>query len=150
MSFRNTYGDQAAVIGPWTGQLSNSSETINLRDATDRRVDRVTYADEGDWAQRVLGDPALSERWIWADDHDGGGKSLELVNAEMPKRIRAELACERCRFRNSRTREFSCCGGKPLRSLSKPNTHQLFHSLTMPLSYQRVFWMKRPRILSFS
>ncbi len=82
-SFSTTYG-RSADVGPWTGRLSNSSDTITLRDATDRRVDRVTYADEGDWAQRGRGPEDRGHRgWVWLDDHDGGGKSLELVNAEL-------------------------------------------------------------------
>ena len=82
-AFAETYG-QPADVGSWTGRLSNSSDTITLRDSTDRRVDRVTYADEGDWAQRGRGPVDRGHMgWVWLDDHDGGGKSLELVNSQL-------------------------------------------------------------------
>ena len=84
-AFQATYGAAAPVVGPWSGRLSNSSDTITLRDADGRRVDQVTYADEGDWAQRARGpDDRGSQGWIWLNEHDGAGKSLELVNPSLP------------------------------------------------------------------
>jgi hypothetical protein len=53
------------AVGPWSGQLSGSGETITLRDANRNTVDKVTYADGGRWSE-------------WAD---GGGSSLELRDA---------------------------------------------------------------------
>lgn len=83
--FRSTYGESIRVVGPWLGQLSNSRDTIKLRDAVDRLHDQVTYADEGDWAQRMRGPLDEGHRgWVWSDQHDGGGSSLELQNAELP------------------------------------------------------------------
>lgn len=71
----------AKVVGGWTGKLSNSGEDIDLVDETGLRMDRVEYADEGDWAVRELGPvDNLHRGWIWSDDHDGAGKSLELIN----------------------------------------------------------------------
>jgi len=73
------------VVGPWTGKLSNNGETINLEDSTGALVDTLTYADEGDWSQRSLNESDQGTRgWIWLDDHDGGGRSLELVSPTMP------------------------------------------------------------------
>ncbi len=83
-SFQNIHGDQINVVGPWMGRLSNRSDTINLRDASDKRIDRVVYADEGDWALRARGpNDRGSQGWVWLDDHDGGGKSLERKSGEL-------------------------------------------------------------------
>ena len=69
------------VLGPWTGSLRNSGETISLETAAGIRADRVQYADEGDWATRARGPLDNGHRgWTWLADHDGGGASLELVN----------------------------------------------------------------------
>lgn len=50
------------ILGPFSGRLSRSGETLLLRDAATNPVDSVTYADSG--------------RWPW--EADGGGSSLEL------------------------------------------------------------------------
>ncbi len=50
------------ILGPFSGRLSRSGETLLLRDALGNPVDSVTYADSG--------------RWPW--EADGGGSSLEL------------------------------------------------------------------------
>jgi len=73
------------VVGGWAGRLRNSGETIELRDGSDVVVDTIRYADEGEWAVRELGPEHYNHRgWRWRDDHDGGGKSLELINPELP------------------------------------------------------------------
>ncbi len=72
-------------LGNWTGQLSDSGETIQLNDSSGVAVDQVTYADEGDWSVRELGAAAYGHRgWQWRGDHDGGGRSLELIDPRMP------------------------------------------------------------------
>jgi len=82
-AFTNKYPAVTNVIGGWTGRLSNSRDDIDLDDATGNRVDSVEYADEGDWAVRRRGPLDRNHRgWIWHADHDGGGKSLELINAK--------------------------------------------------------------------
>ena len=54
------------ILGPWTGKLSNSSESVRLRDALGNNLDRVTYADEGDLATRVRGPQDNNHRgWTW-------------------------------------------------------------------------------------
>jgi len=73
------------VLGTWQGHLRNSGEKIEIRDASNAIVDSVHYADEGEWAVRELGPVDYEHRgWIWRDDHDGGGKPLELVNPNLP------------------------------------------------------------------
>uniref|UniRef100_UPI000553978E lamin tail domain-containing protein n=1 Tax=Haloferula sp. BvORR071 TaxID=1396141 RepID=UPI000553978E len=37
------------VLGPFTGNLSNSGETIDLLNPSGRLMDRLTYSDSGDW-----------------------------------------------------------------------------------------------------
>ncbi|HPC94819.1 MAG TPA: lamin tail domain-containing protein [Sedimentisphaerales bacterium] len=84
-AFRGRYPGVDPVAGGWVGWLSNSGEAIELVDAAGTSVDRVEYADEGDWAQRELGPLDHGHRgWAWRDDHDGRGKSLELIDPNMP------------------------------------------------------------------
>ncbi|MBN2181939.1 MAG: lamin tail domain-containing protein [Sedimentisphaerales bacterium] len=83
--FTGKYPQVNNVIGGWEGQLSNSGEKIELRDNFGRIIDTVEYADEGDWTIRELGPMDHEHRgWQWSDSHDGGGKSLELINPFMP------------------------------------------------------------------
>ncbi|MEO1998898.1 MAG: CotH kinase family protein, partial [Planctomycetaceae bacterium] len=70
------------VAGDWRGRLANTDE-IELRDADGLRVDRVRYADEGDWGIRVR---ALLDGWDWECPADGGGKTMELMNSALPNR----------------------------------------------------------------
>ncbi|UCD49230.1 MAG: lamin tail domain-containing protein [Phycisphaerales bacterium] len=80
-AFAARYPEVENVVGGWDGRLSNSGETVELHDTADVVVDRVTYADNGDWSVRELGPAQYGHRgWTWRDDHDGGGKSLELAN----------------------------------------------------------------------
>lgn len=84
-AFAGRYPEVPNVVGGWSGQLSNAGETVELRSAEDVVVDRVRYADNGDWSVRELGPVDHRHRgWGWRDDHDGGGKSLELVDAALP------------------------------------------------------------------
>ena len=64
-------------VGPWTGSLSNSSETLRLVDALNITMDEVTYASEGDWAVRTYN---ATDGWAWSTAADNGGKSVELRN----------------------------------------------------------------------
>ena len=78
--FIDRFGGELRVVGDWQGRLSNRGETVNLRNGLGHRVDRVSYADEGDWATRVRGSLDHGHRgWMWSDAHDGGGHTLELV-----------------------------------------------------------------------
>ena len=90
-AFQAKHPGAGPVIGGWTGTLSNNQETLELTDATGAIVDSVNYASEGDWARRrhPLGtetDPpndayAMTHGWIWRNESDGRGNSLELRNA---------------------------------------------------------------------
>lgn len=73
------------VLTSFENTLSNTRNTINLRNAADDVVDTVGYADEGDWAIRQRGALDLGYRgWRWYREHDGLGKSLELINPDLP------------------------------------------------------------------
>lgn len=84
-AFRSHHPGVDHFVGGWIGWLSNSGEAIELVDVAGARIDRVDYADEGDWAQRELGPVDHGHRgWMWRDDHDGQGKSLELIDLDLP------------------------------------------------------------------
>ncbi|MBN2592732.1 MAG: CotH kinase family protein, partial [Sedimentisphaerales bacterium] len=84
-TFKAKYPSIGNVIGDWVGRLSNKGEAIELVDNEGVRIDKVRYADEGDWAVRELGQQDYGHRgWLWSDSHDGGGSSLELINVNMP------------------------------------------------------------------
>lgn len=88
-NFVAKYPGVSNVVGGWEGILSNSRNTIDLDNALGQRADSVPYADEGAWAVRRRGDPSpLTSSpyrgWKWLKEHDGHGKSLELVNPAMP------------------------------------------------------------------
>ncbi len=80
--FTNKYPGVTNVVGGWAGRLSNRSDKLELEDADGNLMNSVEYADEGDWAVRRRGPLDHSHRgWVWYAEHDGGGKSLELINA---------------------------------------------------------------------
>ncbi|MCH8922984.1 MAG: lamin tail domain-containing protein, partial [Planctomycetes bacterium] len=74
----------------WIGTLSNSGENIRFERFDGALVDRVRYADSGDWAVRrwvpnFSGNEAV-DGWQWIAPHDGDGHSLELMNPELTNR----------------------------------------------------------------
>jgi Lamin Tail Domain/CotH kinase protein/Bacterial TSP3 repeat len=84
-TFAGKYPGVDNVAGGWEGTLSNSRNNIQLEDGAGHTVDSVQYADEGDWAQREEGPLDLNHRgWTWYKEHDGLGKSLELINRSLP------------------------------------------------------------------
>jgi len=84
-TFAAKYPGVGPVFGPWHGRLSNSGERISLVAADGKVIDSVRYADQGDWAKRMLGPVDHQQRgWIWSDLHDGGGRSLELIQPHLP------------------------------------------------------------------
>lgn len=81
-AFSTLYPAVTNFVGDWTGQLSNATDNVRLRNAANLIVSEVTYADDGDWAERRRNDPDHGHRgWKWHSDADGGGKSLELIRA---------------------------------------------------------------------
>lgn len=89
-TFSTKYPAVTNVIGPWTGKLSNSGETIQLVNASGSVIDSVTYNNEGDWAVRARGPLDHNHYgWIWQADHSNTGKSLELISAAMPNQYGA-------------------------------------------------------------
>ena len=84
-TFKAIYPSVTNVVGGWSGRLSNKGESIEILDDKGVQIDSVRYADEGNWAMRELGPEDYNHRgWIWSNQHDGGGSSLELINAGMP------------------------------------------------------------------
>jgi hypothetical protein len=83
-TFTSKYPGVTNVVGGWDGKLSNSGEVIELVDSTGEMINSVRYADQGDWGVRELGQIDRGHRgWDWVSEHDGGGKSLELINPAM-------------------------------------------------------------------
>lgn len=79
--FQTNYPAVTNVVGGWTGELSNTGERVEVSDDVGVVVDRVTYADAGDWALRRRGPLDRNHQgWVWLAEHDGLGKSLELIN----------------------------------------------------------------------
>ncbi len=124
----------AIVVGGWTGQLSNSGEGIELTDAQGGIVDEVKYSDEGDWALRRLGPEDRGHRgWTWAAAHDGGGRSLELVDRELDNGLGANWAAS------------EVDGGSPgrenstHRSRSAPLLSEVRHLPAVPRSTEEVY-----------
>ncbi len=81
-AFAAKYPTVTNYVAGWTGQLSNNTNNIELKDATLVVRDSVHYADDGDWATRRMDAVAdLGYRgWSWYSAADGYGKSLELIN----------------------------------------------------------------------
>ena len=80
-TFVAKYPGVSNVVGGWAGGLSNSRESVRVVDAAGNTVDRVDYADSGDWALRRRGAVDHGHQgWEWIQAADGGGPSLELIN----------------------------------------------------------------------
>ncbi|MHC4212399.1 MAG: lamin tail domain-containing protein [Planctomycetota bacterium] len=81
--FTAKYPAVTNMVGSWSGKLSNMGESIELTNSEGTRIDKVHYADEGDWSARLRGPLDYGHYgWLWSDAHDGDGKSLELINSE--------------------------------------------------------------------
>jgi hypothetical protein len=85
-TFASLHSGVTNFVAGWTGQLSRDGETIQVEDAAGNTIAQVNYAPEGDWAVRRIGavDGLGKQGWEWFAEHDGLGKSLELVNLAMP------------------------------------------------------------------
>lgn len=79
--FSAEYPSVTNVVGPWTGHLSNSADTIKLFDNQNQQIDQVDYANDGDWALRTRSPKDNGfQGWMWTSGAAGGGKSLELID----------------------------------------------------------------------
>ena len=85
-TFATVYGPAGSVVGGWTGRLSNRGDALLLLSDQGQVIDGVNYSDEGDWGLRRLApvDAYGHRGWMWADEHDGLGKSLEVISTAMP------------------------------------------------------------------
>lgn len=93
---RAVHGSGIRMEGPWKGRLGNSGETLVLRSANGNEVDRVAYAEDGDWSYRMRGPIDGGHRGlVWNGAHDGGGASLELVQPGLPNDLGANWAASR-------------------------------------------------------
>lgn len=81
-AFQAKYPTVTNVVAGWSGQLSNSSNRITLRDNLNVVQDDVEYTDDGDWSirQKDIVEDYGHRGWGWRSPADGAGKSLELVN----------------------------------------------------------------------
>jgi len=86
-TFHNKYPSIVNVVGNWEKTLASNGEELELDDAAGKQVDNIHYANEGDWATRARGPLDNNHQgWVWVAGHDGGGKSLELINSAMPNK----------------------------------------------------------------
>ena len=85
-TFRSRYPNVENVVGGWTNFLNNNGEDIVLTDAAGNQIDRVRYAPDGDWAVRRWSPVASAGQkgWEWYAEHDGVGKTIELINPALP------------------------------------------------------------------
>jgi len=85
-TFSSKYPGVTNFLGNWTGKLSRNGEQLELDDPTGQAVNSVEFAPEGDWAVRRLGaaDSFGKRGWEWFAEHDGYGKTLELINPALP------------------------------------------------------------------
>lgn len=73
-------------VAGWPAPLEG--HTLELDDNAGGVVQSVTFATEGDWAQRRIGAPTYGHSgWEWYAEHDGLGKSLELINPSLPNSL---------------------------------------------------------------
>ena len=87
-------GQIAGALGPFTGILDNGGEEIRLVNRSDRAMDVLDYADDGDWPAGADGSGAtLSRRNAYSAD--GGpfawserGRPLPRFFDAMPERLR--------------------------------------------------------------
>jgi hypothetical protein len=98
-AFTAKYGAVGNLVGgdgsgnestDWIGTLSNSGENIRLERPGGELVDRVRYADSGQWAVRrwlpnLDGFQPVSG-WQWVAPHGDDGHSLELINPDLTNR----------------------------------------------------------------
>lgn len=82
---------EANVVGGWIGTLGNNGQKLVLEDPTGKNIDEVSYANEGEWASRRIGDPYPGSPgwwrgWRWFSGADAGGKSLELIDPGKPNK----------------------------------------------------------------
>jgi hypothetical protein len=65
-----------------------SSHNLELDDNTGQNINSVHFANQGDWATRILTTNGFASYthygWEWYAAHDGLGSSLELINPNMP------------------------------------------------------------------
>ncbi|MES2467525.1 MAG: lamin tail domain-containing protein [Verrucomicrobiota bacterium] len=88
-----------AALGPFTGSLANSGETLRLRNQTDRIMDEMTWSDGGDWpvgadgsgstlARTQQGTAAAGpENWTASPEAGGTPKASNFAAAGAPAAV---------------------------------------------------------------
>lgn len=70
-------------VAGWAAPLEG--HTLELDDSLGTVINTVAFHTEGDWAVRRIGAPMYGHSgWEWYAEHDGLGKSLELINPALP------------------------------------------------------------------
>jgi hypothetical protein len=83
-AFTNKYPGVTNLVAGWSAPMGSH---LQLEDAGGQVASEVRFSNDGDWATRILTTNGFSAYghfgWEWDAPHDGGGSSLELVNASL-------------------------------------------------------------------
>jgi len=83
-AFARKYPSVTNFVTGWSGTMGGH---LRLEDTSARIASEVSFSNDGDWATRVLTTNGFASYghagWEWTALHDGGGSSLELVNADL-------------------------------------------------------------------
>jgi hypothetical protein len=87
--------DPAKVFGPWTKRLAHDSDTINLNDSLQNRVDHVKYGDGKPINDLAPADGSNDLTFLgstWPPESDGTGRTIELIHPRLDNRDGAAWA----------------------------------------------------------
>ncbi|MEY4200115.1 MAG: Inner spore coat protein, partial [Verrucomicrobiota bacterium] len=84
-TFRDRHPDLANFVGGWERTLGDDGDVIRLENGAEGEDCLLSYGPQGDWAVLLsVADRYWRRDWEWYAEHDGLGKSAELVNAALP------------------------------------------------------------------
>lgn len=91
-AFALSYPTVTNVVGPWSGSLANSGESIRLLNLDGQPSDLVRYADSGEFATRAEASALGYRGWFYRSGADGVGPSLERIAGDRDGTLGANWA----------------------------------------------------------